>query len=426
MNKIQVAVLAEGHQSPGGMMMFLARLTQRGHNIKSMDDLLAMYDKAVKTDPAVTSEEGIARREKLLRTVASLPHGTITRFAPITVAIVGASRRFLAQARTHQVGMTYVSASLQYSDYSDQADFVVPYEMLGSEPNELEARRVYLKSCTRDMNNYKYFIEECGMSNDTAGYAAPQGLRNILIMQGNNESWAHFIRMRSCRRNTTETRFVALKIWEELLKTTDGCSMFGKLGPDCVTGMCREGEFSCGRLMQGSPSKILIQDFPLLYEETFVDIPDYPGYKVSNLGRFFSTISNKYLKLSINSRGYAQLNLGAGKTVSAHVIVANAFIPNPMNKPCVNHKDHDKTNPCAYNLEWVTDSENVNYSKHLYDSPKKRKVDKFMLDGTFMETFDSVSEAGKSVGKPHANISACCIGTYQSAYGFIWKYHEEV
>ena len=266
MNKIQVAVLAEGHQSPGGMMMFLARLTQRGHNVKSMDDLLGMYNKAVDVDPAVSTEEEIAKREKLLRTVASLPHGTITRFSPITVAIVGASRRFLAQARTHQVGVTYVSASLQYSDYSDKADFVVPYEMLGNEPNELEARRVYLKSCTRDMNNYKYFIEECGMSNDTAGYAAPQGLRNILIMQGNNESWAHFIRMRACNRNTLETQYVALKIWEELLHTTDGDSMFCNIGPDCVTGKCREGKFSCGKPMSGTPTELIDTLFPKLKE----------------------------------------------------------------------------------------------------------------------------------------------------------------
>ena len=110
MDKIQVVVLAEGHQSPGGMMMFLARLTQRGHNIKSMDDLLAMYNKAVEVEPATTNEEAIAKREKLLKAVAGLPHGTITRFTPITIAIVGASRRFLAQARTHQVGMTYLSA----------------------------------------------------------------------------------------------------------------------------------------------------------------------------------------------------------------------------------------------------------------------------------------------------------------------------
>ena len=266
MNKIQVAVLAEGHQSPGGMMMFLARLTQRGHNIKSMDDLLAMYNKAVETDPAVTSEEDIAKREKLLRTVASLPHGTITRFTPITIAIVGASRRFLAQARTHQVGMTYVSASLQYSDYSGQADYVVPYELIGSEPGITEGRRVYLKSCKRCMNNYKWLIDEIGVSNDTAGYAAPQGLRNILIMQGNNESWAHFIRMRACNRNTLETQFVALKIWEELLHTVDGEELFSSIGPDCVTGKCREGKFSCGKPMSGSPTEIIDTLFPKLKE----------------------------------------------------------------------------------------------------------------------------------------------------------------
>ena len=266
MNKIQVSVLAEGHQSPGGMMMFLARLTQRGHNVKSMDDLLTMYNKAVETDPAVTSEEAIAKRESLLKAVSSLPHGTITRFSPITIAIVGASRRFLAQARTHQVGMTYVSASLQYSDYSGQAEYVVPYEMLGTEPNELEARRVYLKSCARDMNNYKYFIDVCGMSNDTAGYAAPQGLRNILIMQGNNESWAHFIRMRACNRNTLETQFVALKIWEELLHTVDGEELFSNVGPDCVTGKCRESKFSCGKPINGSPTEIIETLFPKLRE----------------------------------------------------------------------------------------------------------------------------------------------------------------
>ncbi len=268
MNKIQVAVLAEGHQSPGGMMVFLARLTQRGHAIESMEDLMTMYHKATAVDVAESrvSEEAEQKRAALLQRISGLPHGTITRFTPITVAIVGASRRFLAQARTHQVGMTYVSASLQYSDYSGQAEYVVPYEMLGTEPNELEARRVYLKSCARDMNNYKYFIDVCGMSNDTAGYAAPQGLRNILIMQGNNESWAHFIRMRACNRNTLETQFVALKIWEELLHTVDGEELFSSIGPDCVTGKCREGKFSCGKPMNGSPTEIIDTLFPKLKE----------------------------------------------------------------------------------------------------------------------------------------------------------------
>lgn len=267
MNKIEVAVLQESSCSPGGMMVFLARLTQRGHAIKSMEDLMTMYHKATAVDVAESrvSEEAGQKRAALLQRISGLPHGTITRFTPITVAIVGASRRFLAQARTHQVGMTYVSASLQYSDYSGQADFVVPYELIGPEPEVAEGRRVYLKSCERCMNNYKWLIEEIGTSNDTAGYAAPQGLRNVLIMQGNNESWAHFIRMRSCNRNTVETQYVALKIWEALLATADGKDLFAHLGPDCVSGCCREGSFSCGApLGKKGPAEIIKQKFPLL------------------------------------------------------------------------------------------------------------------------------------------------------------------
>lgn len=262
MNKIEVAVLQESSGSPGGMMVFLARLTQRGHTIKDMGDLTALYNKACDVED---SEDAANKRSKLLQRISGLPHGTITRFSPITVAIVGASRRFLAQARTHQVGMTYVSASLQYSDYSGQADFVVPYELIGPEPGVAEGRRVYLKSCERCMNNYKWLINEIGVSNDTAGYATPQGLRNILIMQGNNESWAHFIRMRSCNRNTVETQYVALRIWEALLATTDGADLFTHLGPDCVSGSCREGSFSCGApLGKVGPTEIIKQKFPLL------------------------------------------------------------------------------------------------------------------------------------------------------------------
>lgn len=250
MRNIQVKVLTGGHQSPGGMMMFLARLTQRGHSIKDMSDLLRLYDKAINAQ----------HREALLEEVVKLPHGTITRFSPITIAIVGASRRFLAQARTHQVGMTYVSASLQYSDYSNKAEFVIPYEMLSNK----EAQTIYLENCAKNMDNYKYLIEKCGVSNDTAGYIAPQGLRNILIIQGNNESWAHFVRLRSCNRNTLETQYVALRIWEELLSTTDGKALFKHIGPDCNTGLCREGKFSCGKVMKGCPTKLIHELFPLI------------------------------------------------------------------------------------------------------------------------------------------------------------------
>lgn len=247
MNKIEVGVIAE-HGNALEMMGFLARLTQRGHNIKSIGDIHMMLKQPVSSAFATN----LMKMEL---------HGTIKRFTPITIAIVGASRRFLAQARTNQVGFNYVSASLQYSDYSDTAEFVVPYEILVKSG---EAKDIYLKSCENSMSDYKYLIEEHGCSNDTAGYAAPQGLRNILIMQGNHEAWLHFLKLRTCHRNTNETQYVAFRIWEELLKTDGGEEMFKYAGPDCMYGICREGKMCCGKPMK---------QIPKLAEKSGISIP---------------------------------------------------------------------------------------------------------------------------------------------------------
>lgn len=265
MNKIEVAVLDYPNE-PGATMMFLAKLTQRGHNIKNMADLKKLYED--------TCYNGV--KSETIQRIAALPHGTIKRFTPIMVAIVGASRRFLAQARTHQVGFNYVSASLQYSDYSGEADFVVPYALMEADiekPFGPSAVEMYLKSCEESMGVYKLLAEET--DNDTAGYAAPQGLRNILILQANHESWMHFIRMRSCNRNTNETQYVTLRIWEELLKTQDGEEMFRYAGPDCMFGTCREGKMCCGKPLRAAaqnartmnistPRHIIDTQWPLL------------------------------------------------------------------------------------------------------------------------------------------------------------------
>lgn len=264
MNKIEVKVL-ETHGDPGQWTAFLARLTQRGHQIKNMDDLEELFNKS--------------HTPGFLEAVAQMPHGTIKRFTPITIAIVGASRRFLAQARTNQVGFNYVSASLQYSDYSGEADFVVPYEIMEADHSVGQGSKVYtrmyLDGCARDMEEYKALAEVAG--NDAAGYKSPQGLRNILIMQANHQAWDYFIRMRSCNRNTTETQYVTMRIWEELLKTPDGEEFFHYSGPDCMHGRCREGKMCCGMPMRHYyqnartstttvPSFIIDAKWPLLKE----------------------------------------------------------------------------------------------------------------------------------------------------------------
>lgn len=260
MNKIQVGVIAE-HGRAVETMGALARLTQRGHNIKSINDIKELFNQPVSENLS----DALMKMEL---------HGTIKRFTPITVAIVGASRRFLAQARTNQVGFNYVSASLQYSNYGDSADFVVPYALIEADFNDrledpglpewlqnLNSGR-YIESCQKSMETYRILAEDT--DNDTAGYVAPQGLRNILIMQGNHEAWLHFIKTRTCNRNTVETQYVALRIWEALLRTDGGEEMFKYAGPDCMYGICREGKMCCGKPMK---------KFPKISKEAYVPIP---------------------------------------------------------------------------------------------------------------------------------------------------------
>ena len=127
-------------------MVFAARLTQRGHKIQSMKDLMELYQKSY------TGET--------IRAISSLPHPTVQKFAVITVAVVGASRRFLAQITRHQNETKFMSASLQYSDYAGHADFVVPYEVLTANPS---IRDFYLKSCREAMNAYEK-LEAMGIS----------------------------------------------------------------------------------------------------------------------------------------------------------------------------------------------------------------------------------------------------------------------
>lgn len=250
MKDIQVKILnPEVIAEAEKMMVFGARLTQRGHNIHNMDDLIELYNKDYKKSTA--------------RVMASLPHPTIQKLGAVNIAIVGASRRFLAQITRHQNEIKFVSASLQYSNYSDQAEFTVPYEIM--EKGDFEVNR-YLDICREQMDEYKHAVE-MGIPHDAAGYMAPQGLRNILIMSATPFQLKHMIGQRTCRRNTLETRYVMLLIWNELYKLSP--EMFRNSGPFCMNGPCKEGKMSCGRLIDKAwtPMEIINADFPLLTKE---------------------------------------------------------------------------------------------------------------------------------------------------------------
>lgn len=101
-------------------------------------------------------------------------------------------------------------------------------------------------------------------------------------------------------------------------------------------------------------------------KEIWKDIKGFKGlYKVSNLGNVYSFKIEKKMKLHIPEKGYQTVNLFKNKkykSFKVHRLVAQAFIPNPENKPQVNHIDHNRLNNVASNLEWCTAKENTTAS----------------------------------------------------------------
>lgn len=136
-------------------------------------------------------------------------------------------------------------------------------------------------------------------------------------------------------------------------------------------------------------------------------------YIIYEDGRVYSTISNKFLKLGKGSNGYLQCVLRIdGKSINRmiHRLVAEAYIPNPNNKPEVNHIDLNKINNNVDNLEWCTSKENkehaikngryLNQSRHMknktgYLHNRSIEVHQYDKNMKYIRSFGSQSEASR-------------------------------
>ena len=179
-------------------------------------------------------------------------------------------------------------------------------------------------------------------------------------------------------------------------------------------------------------------------KEIWKDIKDYEGlYQVTNLGRVKRlcrivyrgnnkgkiVVKEKILTPTCGSKEYLHVTLFKDKKrriFNVHRLVAEAFIPNPLKLPQVNHiKEFEKKNNCVDNLEWVTCKENINYGTALKRGLEKRckKILQYSISGEFIKEWNSATECGKN-GFVQTAVSSCCRGKLKHHHGYVWKYNE--
>jgi len=165
-------------------------------------------------------------------------------------------------------------------------------------------------------------------------------------------------------------------------------------------------------------------------KEVWKDIKGYEGlYQVSNLGRVRNADGHVHTPKKHN-KGYYHVHLSDGhdkiKAKLVHRLVAEAFIPNPNNYPCVNHINEHKTDNRAENLEWCTHS--VNMLKHFEICPRKVSlkhnclIEQIDKEGNLVRTWSNIAEVHREMGYHNTSLKECCEGKRHKAYGYKWHY----
>lgn len=173
-------------------------------------------------------------------------------------------------------------------------------------------------------------------------------------------------------------------------------------------------------------------------EEIWVPVVGYEGmYEVSNKARIRSLnriiinanserfIRGRILKPQYTNQGYENVvfsNNGKIKNNLVHRLVAIAFIPNPDNKPNVNHIDCNPKNNDLSNLEWVTQLENIRHAIINNRITTERAVSMIDDSGSFIKSYKSASDASRKLMGHPTDITAAIRGRAETSCGYHWRY----
>lgn len=184
-----------------------------------------------------------------------------------------------------------------------------------------------------------------------------------------------------------------------------------------------------------------IKNFP---NEEWRNIKGYEGlYQVSNLGRIKSLAKiveippnkqrsfvvirheSEFIRKPTSDGNYLGFNTNDGKRMYVHRAVASAFIPNPDNKPEVNHINGNKEDNRAVNLEWTTRIENITHARKMGLYPKREAVNKravVISKGLKVIRFDSCQSAADYIGVPSCKITLACQKHIKTIKGYTCDY----
>ena len=166
--------------------------------------------------------------------------------------------------------------------------------------------------------------------------------------------------------------------------------------------------------------------------EVWSELSGLSKYEISTHGRVRNKKRQKILKSKNRRDGYLGLSLmnddGKRIDITVHKFVALVFIPNPKNKPSIDHIDQNRQNNNVNNLRWATYSEqNQNIGERNFN--KGKPILMFNKGGQFIIEFSNLINAAKFINNDYlsvqANISKCALGKCPSAYGYVWKYRND-